>query len=62
VLVVEKRLMLREEVHIRKSQRVVHEPQEVLLREERVEVIRKPAGGESVGQDKIVAQDRTVAQ
>jgi hypothetical protein len=54
--------MLREEVHIKKSQRVVHEPQEVLLREERVEVIRKPAGGESVGQDKIVAQDRTVAQ
>jgi uncharacterized protein (TIGR02271 family) len=56
VLVVEKRLMLREEVHIKKAQRVVHDPQEVLLREERVEVIRKPAGGESARQDKTTAQ------
>jgi uncharacterized protein (TIGR02271 family) len=56
VLVVEKRLMLREEVHIKKAQRVVHDPQEVLLREERVEVVRKPAGGESARQDKTTAQ------
>jgi len=42
VLVIEKRLLLREEVHIKKVQTVVHEPQEVLLREERVEIVRKP--------------------
>jgi len=42
VLVIEKRLLLREEVHIKRVYTVVHEPQEVLLREERVEVVRKP--------------------
>lgn len=41
VLVVEKRLMLREEVHIRTVRKEVHDPQEVVLREERVEVVRK---------------------
>jgi uncharacterized protein (TIGR02271 family) len=41
VLVVEKRLLLREEVHIKKLRREVHDPQEVLLREERVEIVRK---------------------
>jgi len=40
VLVIEKRLLLREEVHIKKIYTEVHEPQEVLLREERVEVMR----------------------
>jgi uncharacterized protein (TIGR02271 family) len=41
VLVVEKRLMLREEVHIRTVRKEIHDPQEVVLREERVEVVRK---------------------
>ena len=46
VLVVEKRLMLREEVHVKKLRKEVHDPQEVLLREERVEVSRR-AGASS---------------
>lgn len=41
VLVVEKRLMLREEVHIRTVRKEIHDSQEVVLREERVEVVRK---------------------
>jgi uncharacterized protein (TIGR02271 family) len=46
VLVVEKRLLLREEVHIKKLRKEVHEPQEVLLREERVEIVRKADSGQ----------------
>lgn len=46
VLVVEKRLVLREEVHIKKLQKEVHDPQEVLLRKEQVEVVRKPASSQ----------------
>jgi uncharacterized protein (TIGR02271 family) len=46
VLVVEKRLLLREEVHIKKLRKVVHEAQEVLLREERVEIVRKADSGQ----------------
>jgi len=49
VLVVEKRLLLREEVHIKKLRREVHDPQEVLLREERVEIVRK-AGSDRPGE------------
>lgn len=45
VLVVEKRLLLREEVHIRKVHKEVHAPQEVLLRKEIVDVERVPAPG-----------------
>jgi uncharacterized protein (TIGR02271 family) len=41
VLVVEKRLVLREEVHVKKLSREVFDPQEVLLREERVEIARR---------------------
>lgn len=48
VLVVEKRLVLREEVHIKKLQKEVHDPQEVLLRKEQVEVVRKPASGQVI--------------
>jgi uncharacterized protein (TIGR02271 family) len=48
VLVVEKRLLLREEVHIKKLRKEVHEPQEVLLREERVEVVRKADSDQSL--------------
>jgi stress response protein YsnF len=41
VYVVEKRLMLREEVYIKKLRKVVHNPQEVLLKNEQVEIARK---------------------
>lgn len=44
VLVVEKRLLLREEVHIRKARREVHNRQTVTLRDERVDVVRRPDG------------------
>jgi uncharacterized protein (TIGR02271 family) len=42
VLVVEKRLLLREEVHVKTVRKELHDPQEVVLHEERVEVVRKP--------------------
>jgi stress response protein YsnF len=45
VLVVEKRLMLKEEVRIRKVQRETHQPQEVTLRSEQVDVTRIPGDG-----------------
>jgi stress response protein YsnF len=41
VLVVEKRLLLREEVHVKTVRRELHNPQEITLREERVEVVRR---------------------
>lgn len=50
VLVVEKRLMLREEVHIKRVQREVHDPQDVLLQEEQVEIVRKPLPNLGKGQ------------
>jgi uncharacterized protein (TIGR02271 family) len=56
VLVIEKRLVLREEVHIKKMRTVVHDPQEVLLREERVEIVRKPGNDQAERQDE--AQER----
>jgi len=40
VLTVEKRLVLREEVHVKRTRRAVHKPQSVTLRREEVEVIR----------------------
>jgi uncharacterized protein (TIGR02271 family) len=43
VLVVQKQLVLREEVRVRKLRREVHAPQEVSLRRERIDVTRKPA-------------------
>lgn len=46
VLVVEKRLMLKEEVRIRKIQRETHQPQEVRLRREQVDVTRIPGDGQ----------------
>jgi len=51
VLVVEKRLVLREEVRVKKVRKEVHDPQEVLLRQERVEVVRKPASGQAMSQE-----------
>jgi uncharacterized protein (TIGR02271 family) len=42
VLVVEKKLVLREEVHVKRVRKEVHESREVTLREERVEVARRP--------------------
>jgi len=48
LLVVEKRLLLREEVHIKKLHKEVHDPKEVLLREEHIEIERKPASDEGL--------------
>jgi uncharacterized protein (TIGR02271 family) len=56
VLVVEKRLVLREEVHIKKLKSVVHDPQEVRLREERVEIVRNAGDIPASGQDEVQAQ------
>jgi len=42
VLVVEKRLVVREEVHITRVHKEIHDPQEVQLREEHVEIVRTP--------------------
>jgi len=42
VAVVEKRLLLREEVHVKTVRKELHNPQEVLLREEHVDVVRVP--------------------
>jgi uncharacterized protein (TIGR02271 family) len=47
VLVVEKRLLLREEVHIKKARREVHNPQAVTLRQERVDIVRRPGDEEN---------------
>ena len=50
VLVVEKRLMLREELHIRRVQHTVHDPQTVVLRSESVTVERvEPAAEQNTG-------------
>jgi stress response protein YsnF len=43
VLVVEKRLMLREEIHIRKQRIETHQPQRVTLRSAEVRVERIPS-------------------
>jgi stress response protein YsnF len=42
VLVVEKRWMLREEIHIRKQRLETHQPQQITLRSEDVQVERVP--------------------
>jgi stress response protein YsnF len=49
VLVVEKRLVLREEVRVRKLSKEVRSPQEVSLRSEQIEITRQPisSGDES---------------
>jgi len=46
VLVVEKKLVLREEVHVKRVRKEVHESREVTLREERVEVARRPGSSQ----------------
>ncbi|HSX77012.1 MAG TPA: DUF2382 domain-containing protein [Candidatus Saccharimonadia bacterium] len=46
VLVVEKRWMLREEVHIRKQRLETHQPQWITLRSEEVQVERVPQADE----------------
>jgi len=43
VLVVEKRLMLKEELHIRKQRREIHQPQQVTLRREEAHIERLPS-------------------
>ena len=42
VLVVEKRWMLREEIHIRQERRETHQPQQITLRSEEVQIARVP--------------------
>jgi stress response protein YsnF len=42
VLVVEKRWMLREEIHIRQQRSEIHQPQRIILRSEEVQVERVP--------------------
>jgi stress response protein YsnF len=46
VLVVEKRWMLREEIHIRKQRVETHQPQRITLRSEEVQVERIPHADE----------------
>jgi uncharacterized protein (TIGR02271 family) len=46
VLVIEKRLLLREEVHVKTVRKELHNPQEVVLRQEHVDVVRKPGFGQ----------------
>jgi uncharacterized protein (TIGR02271 family) len=46
VLVVEKRLMLREEIHIRKQRIEMHQPQRITLHSEEVQVERVPHADE----------------
>jgi uncharacterized protein (TIGR02271 family) len=46
VLVVEKRWMLREEIHIRKRRTETHQPQRITLRSEEVQVERTPQADE----------------
>jgi stress response protein YsnF len=45
VLVVEKRLMLREEVHVTRRREVRHDPQHVTIRREEAQVERLPGNG-----------------
>jgi len=62
VLVVQKRLILREEIHIRKLRKELREPQEVLLRTEQVDVVRKPASGttaSSTGASRTASSEET---
>jgi uncharacterized protein (TIGR02271 family) len=47
VLVVEKRWMLREEIHIRKQRLETHQPQRITLRSEEVQVERVPQADEN---------------
>jgi len=46
VLVVEKRWMLREEIHVRKQRTETHQPQQITLRSEEVQVERVPHADE----------------
>ena len=46
VLVVEKRWMLREEIHIRQQRIETHQPQRIMLRSEEVQVERVPQADE----------------
>lgn len=53
VLVVEKRLLLKEEVHISKESKLVHKPQRVILRgEEAVVEHVEPSGRQDRGKDR----------
>jgi len=54
VMVVEKRLMLKEELHVSRVQRTAHEPQTVVLRSEEVTVER--VGPDTVSQTRDTAR------
>jgi uncharacterized protein (TIGR02271 family) len=58
VLVVQKQLVLREEVRVRKLRREVHAPQEVSLRRERIDVTRKPASPPDTSMSESVDEPR----
>jgi uncharacterized protein (TIGR02271 family) len=51
VLHVEKRLVLREEVHVKRVRREVRQPHEVTLRREEVEVVRSKLGDSAAGRE-----------
>jgi uncharacterized protein (TIGR02271 family) len=56
VLVIQKQLVLREEVHIKKLRKEMHDPQEVLLRTEEVNVVRKPSASADFVKDESVEE------
>jgi len=53
VLVVQKQLVLREEIRVKKVRKELHEPQEVRLRSEVVNVVRLPEAGEGTGLEAV---------
>jgi len=56
VLVIQKQLVLREEVHIKKLRKEMHDPQEVLLRTEEVNIVRKPSAGSDFVSDESLEE------
>lgn len=59
VLVVEKRLMLKEELHITKGEVETHKPQRVMLRSEeaQIERVEAPARRDNAGLDDVAGRD-----
>jgi len=53
VLVVQKQLVLREEIRVKKVRKELHEPHEVRLRSEVVNVVRLPEAGEVTGLEAV---------
>ncbi|HEY5865522.1 MAG TPA: YsnF/AvaK domain-containing protein [Candidatus Tectomicrobia bacterium] len=57
VLVVEKRWMLREEIHIRQQRREIHQPQRITLRSEEVQVERVPHAEDDIDKEESYGKD-----